>query len=153
MAARINVIEIDRGWSNIEKNIRKMGGAETRVGLFGSGGGADENLAARASVQEYGSRRWKGGGRPFMRQSFDKNVGDLERLAKKEYDQVVDQKQSVSKMVKTVGAWMEGKIKETITTGNFRPLKPATIRAKGSSTPLIDTGQMRNSITHKDKVR
>lgn len=33
-------------------------------------------------------------------------------------------------------------------SNNWQPLKPATIKHKGSSQPLIDTGSMRKAITH-----
>ena len=40
-------------------------------------------------------------------------------------------------------------MKNTFTTGSFTPNKPATIKRKGSSRPLIDTGHLRQSITSK----
>jgi hypothetical protein len=33
--------------------------------------------------------------------------------------------------------------------GKFAPLKAKTIKRKGSSKPLIDTGQLRQSITYR----
>ena len=39
-------------------------------------------------------------------------------------------------------------VKARFGSGSLAPLKPATIKAKGSSAPLIDTGQLRNSITY-----
>lgn len=158
MAATIKVVERDLGWKDIKKDVKQMAGTETRVGVFGNGGDPADNLALRALIQEFGSKRWKTmarypKGRPFMRQSFDNNLKDLERFVNKEYGKVIDQDQSVAKMISRVGTWMEGKEKDEITQGNFVPLAPATVLAKGSSTPLVDTGQMRNSIKHKDKVR
>lgn len=54
-------------------------------------------------------------------------------------------------ILKKAGAFLEGAIKETITKGRseWPPLKPETIKRKGSSKPLIDTGKLRASITHK----
>lgn len=55
------------------------------------------------------------------------------------------------RILKLAGAFLEGKIKElfTKTPSEWPPLKPETIKRKGSSKPLIDTGRLRNSITHK----
>jgi hypothetical protein len=39
-------------------------------------------------------------------------------------------------------------IKNKITDGDFEPLKPATVKRKGSDKPLIDSSQMRNAITY-----
>ncbi|RLI74767.1 hypothetical protein DRO97_05075 [Archaeoglobales archaeon] len=54
-------------------------------------------------------------------------------------------------ILKKAGAFLEGAIKETITKGRpeWSPLKPETIKRKGSSKPLIDTGKLRASITHR----
>ncbi len=54
-------------------------------------------------------------------------------------------------ILRKAGAFLEGAIKQTITEGRseWPPLKPETIRRKKSSRPLIDTGKLRNSITHK----
>jgi phage gpG-like protein len=53
--------------------------------------------------------------------------------------------------LRRAAAYLEGEIKKTITAGRseWKPLKPATIRRKGSSKPLIDTGKLRASITHR----
>ena len=54
-------------------------------------------------------------------------------------------------ILRKAGAFLEGAIKQKITEGDpsWPPLKPETIKRKGSSKPLIDTGKLRASITHK----
>ena len=51
--------------------------------------------------------------------------------------------------VKLMGQLHEGAVKESITALKAPPNKPSTIRQKGSSNPLIDTGQMRRSVISK----
>jgi hypothetical protein len=46
-----------------------------------------------------------------------------------------------------VGVEAEDAIKQYINDLDTPPNKPSTIRKKGSSNPLIDTGNMRNSVT------
>ena len=41
-----------------------------------------------------------------------------------------------------------GYMQDNLTNGNWKPNAPLTIELKGSSHPLIDTGQMRQSITY-----
>ena len=55
------------------------------------------------------------------------------------------------RILRKAGAFMEGEIKKTITSGRpgWKSLNPATIRRKKSSKPLMDTGAMRNAVTHK----
>jgi hypothetical protein len=46
------------------------------------------------------------------------------------------------------GLVLVGAIQDKIVAGPFEPLRPATIRRKGSSRPLIDTGQMRQAVSY-----
>ena len=47
------------------------------------------------------------------------------------------------------GLFAAQKVKEYIAGGVPPPNRPSTIRRKGSSTPLVDTGQLMNSITYE----
>jgi phage gpG-like protein len=47
------------------------------------------------------------------------------------------------------GEYIAGKMVDKISSGLSPGLKPATIAAKGSSTPLIDTGELISQVTHK----
>lgn len=48
-----------------------------------------------------------------------------------------------------VGAWAVGSIKRRMASNIPPPLAPTTIQRKGSSVALIDTGQLRSSITYR----
>jgi hypothetical protein len=54
---------------------------------------------------------------------------------------------------KIMGLAAENAVKRKILTGKFAPLKPATIKRKGHSKPLIDTGQLYDSITSQVRPR
>ncbi len=47
-----------------------------------------------------------------------------------------------------LGIYVVNKIKAKFGSEDLAPLQPATIKAKGSDRPLIDTGQLRDSITY-----
>lgn len=47
-----------------------------------------------------------------------------------------------------LGIYITNKIKAKFGSEDLAPLQPSTIKAKGSDRPLIDTGQLRNSITY-----
>lgn len=57
--------------------------------------------------------------------------------------------QNISKRLELAGAFLEGKMVDKITSGLSPALHPATIEAKGSSTPLIDTGEMLDQVSHE----
>lgn len=54
---------------------------------------------------------------------------------------------SVNDVLKTLGERARNAVQKAIREGDYAPLSPRTIAAKGSSTPLIDTGRMVNSVT------
>lgn len=141
----VTIKEIDHGWNDILNALKKLDNVATKVGLFG-------DLAERGATHEYGTRSGKIPARPFNRQAFDNNERQIQKQMKKEYVRLLNQRGKVNprELISNVGEWYSGAVKKTITNGNFEPLKPVTILRKGSSKPLIDTGQMRMSITHKE---
>ena len=48
-----------------------------------------------------------------------------------------------------LGIMIKGDVQKRIAAGIPPPNAPSTIKAKGSSTPLIDTGQMRSALDHE----
>ena len=48
-----------------------------------------------------------------------------------------------------IGIVAANEVKDYFITGNFKALSEKTIKAKGSSEPLIDTGELRNSISYE----
>lgn len=58
---------------------------------------------------------------------------------------------SFYKELERVGLWAQGSIQQRISDGIPPPNAESTIRRKGSSTPLIDTGQLRTSIKYRVK--
>jgi hypothetical protein len=86
--------------------------------------------------------------RPFMRMSFDNNLSALQEFKKVRILAVARGKETAAQAIAKIGEWLTAKTKLTIRSGSFAPLRPATIKRKQSSKPLIDTGQMINSIQH-----
>ena len=58
---------------------------------------------------------------------------------------------SVEAALNRIGVVAKGIIQEEIRDGSFAPNAPSTIRQKGSAQPLIDTGQMRQSVNYAIK--
>lgn len=102
-----------------------------------------EYVAQVAYWQEYGTIRIPM--RPFFRNAVEKNnkkwFDTLEALIR----QNVNETQALAK----VGEVARGDIIKSITQFREPANKPSTIKAKGSSNPLIDTGLMRRSVTYR----
>lgn len=86
--------------------------------------------------------------RPFIRQAFLTRRGEFLALAQRLAKAFLLGKMSGEQVMGLLGAWGAGAIKATITrTGSFAPLAPSTIARKKSSRPLVDTGQLVNSVS------
>jgi hypothetical protein len=136
-------VTVDRGaWRKLYNLVKKTTGASVKVGVF------DGELAVIAAVQEYGSPLRNIPARPAVRQTFENHRGELIALQAKIAQAIIAGKLDEVRAMTLLGMWAAGAIKATITSeGNFAPLAPATVRAKGSSKPLIDTGQLVGAIT------
>jgi hypothetical protein len=147
-----DVIDRDLGYKKIVKETKALDATSTNVGLFGSGGNPSDDMAARATVMEFGSSRWKDTrGFPFIRQAFHNNLKSLQKVVQVWYGRVLDRKVESRKALENIGEWFTGKVKEEITNGSFRGLSIDTIIAKGSAKPLIDTGDLRRRVEHKER--
>jgi hypothetical protein len=89
--------------------------------------------------------------RSFLRTSFDANRLEYERILEQQTGRVIDGNQTARNAIAVVGEKALADVVNRINAGIPPPLKPATIARKGSSKPLIDTGQLKQSI--KVKVR
>lgn len=87
--------------------------------------------------------------RPFMQQTADKQGKKWMRMSDDLVAKVFFQQISVPAALAQLGTVMQGDIQDTISRGKFRRLHPFTIRRKKSSRPLVDTGQLRQSVSFK----
>ena len=87
--------------------------------------------------------------RSFMRSTMSEEMENLGRLSKTQIALCLEGNISPHDVFATIGAYLQGKIVDKITDGEFVPNNENTVKRKGSSKPLIDTGQLRASITYE----
>jgi hypothetical protein len=143
--------EKDLGMKQIIGQLKSLRGSETQIGLWGEGDPKD-NLAARATVHEYGSTKMSIPSRPFNRNTFDNRLKEIQKYVTEKYNLILERKINALTALRQIGDWYTGLLKDGITNGSFKSLSPATIARKGSSKPLIDYGDMRNRIAHKEII-
>lgn len=160
----VKFTEKDLGWDQIQKEMDYLKSKVVKVGII-SGGGQKKfsthqdppgrktkskiNLVRLGTVHEFGVPKKNIPSRPFMRQTFDSNISKIEKFIKRKQSEVFRGKISGLTALNSLGVFYTGKVKETIKNGSFKALSPKTIKKKGSSKPLIDTGRLRNSIDHE----
>lgn len=116
------------------------------VGYPASAGG---EMVMRASVHQFGSIERNIPPRPFLSEGVKNGEERYKDIAKRRMSPVLLGKVSVEDYHKLVGTTATAEVKKYIREGDFAPLSPMTIKRKGSSKPLIDTGQMRNTVTYE----
>jgi hypothetical protein len=107
------------------------------------------DLTLVGSVHEFGSPARGIPERPFLRTAIRENKSDYNRLNKINFVKMIKGDVTANQALQMLGVMAVAHVKKKIRTGPFAPLKPSTIAAKGSSTPLIDSGQMVQNITYE----
>jgi phage gpG-like protein len=102
-----------------------------------------------ATVHEYGSKNGHTPQRSFMRSTCDAKQGDHIKLAGLLQNKIIDDKLSIKQALTQLGEVVEKDMVQTINRGIRPMLKPATIKRKGSSKPLINTGHLKGFIKHE----
>jgi hypothetical protein len=89
--------------------------------------------------------------RPFMRRSFDENVQNYTALFAKLENRFYNGGITFQGMLAVVGLLARNHVVQSITDARkwAKPNAPATIRKKKSTSPLIDTGTMRNTCWYE----
>ena len=138
------------GVEGLRKRLLDLGLASVKVGVPGDAKESEtsESLAMIARVHEFGNPARGIPERSFLRGSILFNRKKYVNAAKVLSKRALDGRATADQVYGTLGQLASGDVKEYIRNADFPALKPATIRRKGSSKPLIDTGQLRQSITY-----
>lgn len=146
------------------KMLEDLNSHHIEIGIFGDGLGGKPidkdnpiTVVEIATVHEFGTTiKFKTRDisvtipeRSFIRAGFDTNKVDIEREGEKLLEKVINLQLPVQVFLQTMGENIVGKIQKYLTDMTDPPLAEATIKAKGSSGVLIDTGKLRESITYK----
>lgn len=136
------VIDRDTGWSEFKALIADANEKEVVVGIMKG------EIATYAAVNEYGSPANNIPSRPFMRTTIDDNAQEFAQLLRDRINAAIARQQTtVDGALKLVGLQVRNRMIGTIKRWTEPPNAPSTIRRKGESNPLVDTGAMQQSIT------
>lgn len=145
----------DSGADQIRKSVNKIpdGRSFVAVGIVSAAkhlakaGGQELSIAQIATFAEFGTENAPA--RSFLRAGFKHYKNEAQELTKRLYKDVTHGKRSVHEALGILGEWWKARIKEFIRAGIEPANAPSTIKAKGSSLPLVDTAQMINAIDYK----
>ena len=151
----------------MEASVKNLDGKTVSVGVLGGG----EN-AWLASIHEYGctikvtdkmrdylaatglhlkksTTHIKIPERAFLRNGYDDGKDEVLDKTQKLIGDVIGGTLSADQLCELVGLLLSGKVKDYATELSSPPNHPYTVDKKGSSNPLVDTGDMIGSITYK----
>lgn len=152
-------VEMDRGYARIRRVMRQSGfrGAVVDVGIVGPSAThprGELTNADLAQLHEFGGPADPETGernppeRSFIRSTLDENRPANRRFLRKAAETVVYKGADLGQVLDLYGMRLVGQIRQRIASRIPPPLADSTIRRKGSSVPLIDSGELRRAITH-----
>lgn len=146
----------DLGYKRILKDVAKVKQSKpyVKIGILEAAGihrDSVQTVAGIGAVHEYGSDDGRIPERSFIRSTMDQNQENLVKLSHRKKDEIIFQKKPVAKALGEMGAIIQGLIQKKIadTDADWPELAEETIARKKSSKPLIDTGQLRQSIRYQ----
>ena len=105
-------------------------------------------VVARAIWNHYGTSRGIPS-RPFLLNAIRKNRRKYLEAMRTSAPKILRGEVTLQQFLSRLGILAQGDIQQEITNLRTPPNAPSTIAAKGSSNPLIDTGEMRQKVTWK----
>lgn len=99
-----------------------------------------------ATFMEFGTKNVPQ--RSFIRANDALNYRKYRNMIEEIKDKIIFEKWTMTKGLGVLGEQILSDIRQRIRAGIKPALDPKTIEAKGSSTPLIDTGQLINGLTY-----
>lgn len=146
-------------WDHLRAELAKP--SRVRVGVLASRGGnakhqdSELSLLDIAHVHEFGSPAANVPERSFIRRTFSlvggRGAAWLPGFTTKLAKGVLEGKLGMETALHILGQRGVAEVRRTVTEGAGvpPPLKPATIAAKGSTRPLVDTAQMINAVSYE----
>jgi hypothetical protein len=104
-------------------------------------------LGETALINEFGSDDGRVPERPAFRLGLAHGQDDFNRLNRVNLRRVASGTMTLDQALGQLGEMGVARVKTEILDGDFEPNAPSTIARKGSSHPLIDTAQEKQSVT------
>nr|DAX86140.1 MAG TPA: virion morphogenesis protein [Caudoviricetes sp.] len=141
----VEVKLIDHGFDNIIRQALKLDGKGVKVGIRrGKGSHDGTDMLDIAVYNHFGTATIPA--RPFVSDCAEKNAGQIQEAQKRLVYRVYQGSLSADGALAELGAWYVNVQKGHILHGGWTPNAPATIKRKGSNKPLVDTGQLVNTV-------
>lgn len=140
--SRIRIRDSDPGFKKLKK--RLSGPDRVDIGVFAKQG---SDLVIYAAANEFGTSRIPE--RSHLRAGIDEGKEKINSFIASSFSRMFAGKSTKRIEIGRLGLLGTSLVVGKINKGPFVKNKPSTIRAKKSSKPLINTGRLRASYTHR----
>ncbi|MCK5318360.1 MAG: hypothetical protein KAJ55_10610 [Anaerolineales bacterium] len=140
--SKVKVRDSDPGFKKLLK--RLTGPDRVDIGVFAEQG---SDLVIKAAANEFGTSTIPE--RSHLRAAIDEGKREIENAVVNSYNRIFAGKTKKAVEIGRLGLFGTALVVKKIDKGPFKANKPATVKRKGSSKPLIDTGRLRAAYTHR----
>lgn len=148
----MTIKDVDKGYNALFRAVGNIKNGSVDVGIFADVGAKKQSPGLTvldvATFNEFGLGVPE---RSFIRAYVDENEARIKAMIKALALLIVQGKITRDAALEKLGVKIQGEIQKRIADGIEPANAPATIAKKGSDKPLIDTGQLRSSVTYKVK--
>lgn len=138
-----------KAFANLRKTLT-MNKTEVRIGVPDAAKEVDgTTIVTVAYANEYGVPSKGIPERPAFRTGIKRGQDDRKRLNRANMIKICQGSQEVDAAYGQLGNMAVGQVKRAMKEGPWVPNKPATIKRKGSSKPLFDTGNYSQSVQYE----
>lgn len=135
----MSVQDVDKGWRAIKDNLHQVNNMAADVGVF------DPRIAEYAAYNEYGTAKIPS--RPFTALAFDTAKAQLNADVMRNIKLMLARKINARQALSTLGESHARRVRYWIVGRNIPPsLAVSTVKRKGHSKTLVDSGDLARSI-------
>ncbi len=135
-----------------EKNLQQFKDSVVKAGILAKDGSENHSEGITVfqigMIHEFGVPEKNIPRRSFIRVPIENNIKEITKLIENNHKLVSENTMSAKTALDRIGIKAQNTIKESFRNNDWKPLKRATVKRKGSSRPLIDTGQLIGSISY-----
>ncbi len=134
----------------LKQRMGSLGAYQVMVGV--PAGKTEEDgtsLALVAAVNEFGSQDGHVPERSFLRAGIRENLAEFKRMNEVTLKALANGRTTEGHALGLLGELAKSKVQDKIGRGPFTPNAPSTIAKKKSEKPLVDSGNLRQSITYE----
>lgn len=142
---QIHAVRVKNGTKELARIVRTFRGRDkVKVGFPT---GTSTEVLDKAVYNEFGTRDIPE--RPFLRNALRDGKREIQTAATRVARSIIARRMTKTQGLNQLGILGKNLIQESITDLRDPPNAGSTIETKGSSNPLIDSGEMRRAVTWK----